>query len=397
MQSKDFDLVIYGATGLTGRMIVERFTKLTPRPSLLLAGRDPERLASLAATHGLAWQACQLDDTRRLGQLAARARVLLNAAAPFIKSAAALASVCKAAKTHYTDCSGEFSAVEKVANDSPAGSYATPAVGLVGAGADLLLALIESQKQGEEETDSEVHVCYSAGPSLARGSMASLLANGRMETWVWRTEGPEKGLRKVAPGKYERAFGLPPTDDGTASAPQRSTRIVASAVALPDLTLLVKGRSTRALTTYFEMTPWQRHLLFVQGLNHVPQSVRFLETIANMAPGLMPERLDTGLYGDRKGVQTVVVEWLDRYGRGFRASLGTKDAHAFTAQAMVHVAGMMVKATQPETGYRSPSFWFRDQTGSVNEGTIRIALSNDLHFIRAPERFGWASQQNQQR
>lgn len=386
MQQKDFDIVLYGATGLTGRMILDRLP-VTIRPrSVLLAGRDPERLAALAARYGLAWQACQLDDSLRLRQLAARGKVLLNVAAPFIRSAAALAPACRAGTTHYVDCSGEFSAVERVAKETGRALSATPAVGLVGAGADILLALIEKNLSDSDKgmPDSEVHVCYSAGPSLARGSVASLLANGQMESWVWG----RNGLQQVPPGKYERAFDLPLTSKKTNGA-RRTIRIVGSAVALPDLTLLVKDRYTKALTSHFEMTPWQRHLLFMQGLNHAPQSTRFLRTIANMAPGLMPERLDTGLHEDREGVQTVVVEWVDGFGRGWRTALGTKDAHTFTAQAMVHVAGMMLKEARPPTGYRSPSSWFRKRRGGVDKAMIIKALGAELTFIEPPARFGW--------
>ncbi len=45
----DFDLVVYGATGFTGKLVAEYLAKRGGPERIALAGRNPDRLAHVAA------------------------------------------------------------------------------------------------------------------------------------------------------------------------------------------------------------------------------------------------------------------------------------------------------------------------------------------------------------
>ena len=373
--SREFDIVVYGATGLTGGLIVDELIAHSQKKlSVLLAGRNAERLAAAARQRNLPWFASPLDDAARLRDLAGRARVLINTAAPFVDSALPLLDACLSTETHYIDCSGEFQSVRPMAGDKYASQkkiYITPAVGLVGAGSDILVKLIgEKQAAG-----GEIHVCYTAGPSLARGSVASLLANGMLESRVLRADA---SLQEVPPGRYERAFDVALSAD-------LSVRLVGSAVALPDL-IFLKRRGLPA-TAYFEMTSWQRHLLFAQGLSHLPESRRYLDAVSRMVPGLLPAKMDTGLDSSRQGRQGVALELLDGFGRGSRASLSTTDAHAFTARAVVLTAVAVLSANGDDKGLRQPSTWL-----SFGDSKKLAELFSPNTYVSPPQQFGFVRQ-----
>jgi short subunit dehydrogenase-like uncharacterized protein len=375
--SREFDIVVYGATGLTGGLIVDGLIAHSQKKlSVLLAGRNAERLAAAARQRNLPWFASPLDDAARLRDLAGRARVLINTAAPFVDSALPLLDACVSMDTHYIDCSGEFQSVRPMARDKYASQkkiYITPAVGLVGAGSDILVKLIgEKQAAG-----GEIHVCYTAGPSLARGSVASLLANGMLESRVLRADSRLREV-EVPPGRYERAFDVALSAD-------LSVRLVGSAVALPDL-IFLKRRGLPA-TAYFEMTSWQRHLLFAQGLSHLPESRRYLDAVSRMVPGLLPAKMDTGLDSSRQGRQGVALELLDGFGRGSRASLSTTDAHAFTARAVVLTAVAVLSANGDEKGLRQPSTWL-----SFRNCQELAKLFCPNTYVSPPQEFGFVRQ-----
>ena len=99
-------LVIYGATGYTGRAITR--TAVARGLNVTVAGRDANKLRHLAAEFGVAWQALNLQDTEGLIQLFSGACAVLNVAGPFAETAVPVAQACLTAGVHYLDVSGEL-------------------------------------------------------------------------------------------------------------------------------------------------------------------------------------------------------------------------------------------------------------------------------------------------
>lgn len=94
-------LMIYGATGYTGRMAAEHAKALGL--DLVIAGRNEARLASLAATLDVPYRVFAAD----AGQLEG-IDVLLNFAGPFAHTAEPLMRACIASGTDYLDITAEI-------------------------------------------------------------------------------------------------------------------------------------------------------------------------------------------------------------------------------------------------------------------------------------------------
>ncbi|MCI1036274.1 saccharopine dehydrogenase family protein [Pseudomonas putida] len=97
-------LLIYGATGYTGRMAAERAKALGL--NVEIAGRDRSRLTSLASQLGLPFRVFEADahaETSLLG-----ISVLLNFAGPFAHTAEALMRACIEAGVDYLDITAEI-------------------------------------------------------------------------------------------------------------------------------------------------------------------------------------------------------------------------------------------------------------------------------------------------
>ena len=115
MPAKPFDLIVFGATGFTGRQAVRALVRrATTRPlRWAIAGRNAERLRAVigemvpatAAPPGIV--IADAHQPESLQALAAQTAVLLNLAGPYALNGAAVVQACIAHGTHHLDLSGE--------------------------------------------------------------------------------------------------------------------------------------------------------------------------------------------------------------------------------------------------------------------------------------------------
>ena len=94
--------MLYGATGHTGALIAQHARERGHRP--MLAGRNVPAITALAERLDLPHRAVALDDLAAL----TAADMVLNAAGPFLHTAAPLAEACLAAEVHYLDIGNEL-------------------------------------------------------------------------------------------------------------------------------------------------------------------------------------------------------------------------------------------------------------------------------------------------
>ncbi|MFW5772242.1 MAG: saccharopine dehydrogenase family protein [Phototrophicaceae bacterium] len=104
--------MIYGATGFTGRLLVEEAIARGHRP--IIAGRSAERVQALAQQHGLEFRVFGSHDSREIAAnlRAAAVELVLHAAGPFIHTSAPMIDACLRTKTHYLDITGEIPVFE---------------------------------------------------------------------------------------------------------------------------------------------------------------------------------------------------------------------------------------------------------------------------------------------
>ncbi|WP_267395199.1 MULTISPECIES: saccharopine dehydrogenase NADP-binding domain-containing protein [unclassified Sphingomonas] len=108
--AREFDIIIYGASGFTGQLVAEYLAERGVA-HWAVAGRSlarleavRERLAGAAATPLVVAEA---DDPEALRAMAARARVIISTVGPYQLYGSGLVEACAAAGTDYVDLCGE--------------------------------------------------------------------------------------------------------------------------------------------------------------------------------------------------------------------------------------------------------------------------------------------------
>jgi len=98
--------MLYGATGYTGSLIAHHALDRGHRP--ILAGRKGPNVSGLAARLELPHRVVNLKDAAALQEALADVDLVLNAAGPFLHTAAPLAEACLSVGVHYLDISNEL-------------------------------------------------------------------------------------------------------------------------------------------------------------------------------------------------------------------------------------------------------------------------------------------------
>jgi short subunit dehydrogenase-like uncharacterized protein len=114
-EPRQYDIVVWGASGFTGRLVVEYLSQKYPSGSAVqwaVAGRDAGKLqAVLAEIAGSAAEVPVLiadsNDAESLANLARSARVVLTTVGPYAKYGSKLVAACVNHGTHYCDLAGE--------------------------------------------------------------------------------------------------------------------------------------------------------------------------------------------------------------------------------------------------------------------------------------------------
>ena len=105
----DFDLVVYGATGFTGKLVAQYLAERGGPERIALAGRNPDRLAHVAADLDVSWPMIVADasDPKSLAALAESTKAVVTTVGPYMKYGLPLVEACARAGTHYADLAGE--------------------------------------------------------------------------------------------------------------------------------------------------------------------------------------------------------------------------------------------------------------------------------------------------
>ncbi len=105
-EDREFDVILYGATGFTGRQTVAYFSKHAP-PALrwAIAGRNQAKLEALQA--GVPIITAGGNDQAQVDAMAARTRVVLTTAGPYALYGSCIVDACVRFRTHYVDITGE--------------------------------------------------------------------------------------------------------------------------------------------------------------------------------------------------------------------------------------------------------------------------------------------------
>ena len=123
MPDREFDVVLFGATGFTGGLTAEYLAGAVPDGCRwALAGRNQGKLeavrARLTATHpelaDLPLLHADATDPASLADVAGRARVVISTVGPYVEHGEPLVAACVEAGTDYVDLTGEPEFVDNV-------------------------------------------------------------------------------------------------------------------------------------------------------------------------------------------------------------------------------------------------------------------------------------------
>lgn len=122
MTGREFDIVLYGATGFVGKLTAEHLVRAGGPARIALAGRSPQKLEAVRATLGesaASWPILTVDADKpaMLADMAARTQVVITTVGPYSKYGLPLVAACAAAGTDYTDLTGEAMFVRQSIDD----------------------------------------------------------------------------------------------------------------------------------------------------------------------------------------------------------------------------------------------------------------------------------------
>ena len=109
---REFDIVLYGATGFAGKLTADYLAKAGGDARIALAGRSQDKLLAVRETLGEAAQswpliAADASQPSTLDEMVARAQVVVTTVGPYARYGLPLVAACAAAGTDYADLTGE--------------------------------------------------------------------------------------------------------------------------------------------------------------------------------------------------------------------------------------------------------------------------------------------------
>ncbi len=185
MSDRDLDVVVFGATGVTGRQVARYLTERAAETSLrwAAAARDAGRVAMALDDLGTSAPeiiVADVTDQASLARMAERTRVVLDLVGPYTLYGRPVIEACIAAGTHYVDLTGEIPFVRSIIDELHGAAVAggvkvVQVCGFEALPADMLVALAAQaarERFGEDLAQADLEVRVISPPGLPRPSDA---------------------------------------------------------------------------------------------------------------------------------------------------------------------------------------------------------------------------------
>lgn len=178
-------LLIYGATGYTGRLVAERAVQIGL--DVTVAGRDAGKVRELAGVLGVASRVFDVDDVDAVRSALQDVDCVLNVAGPFRHTARQLMDAAIEAGVHYLDTTAEFETFALAESKDAEASRAGVMV-MSGTGWDVVpsdsLALHTARRVPDAE---KLTIALRVTGGFSRGSLASSVGIEDLGTLVRRS------------------------------------------------------------------------------------------------------------------------------------------------------------------------------------------------------------------
>lgn len=326
-------VLLYGATGFTGRLIVEK-ARSQGLP-LTLAGRDPAAIAALAAGCALPGRVGALEDPAALDRLLAGMAVVLHAAGPFSATSRPMLDACLRNRVHYLDITGEIAVFEAcAARDQAAkaaGIMVMPGVGFDVVPSDCLCAHVAARLA----EPTRLSLFIKGLGDVSRGTARTMIEGLGHGTAV-RRDGRIVELPEIPRGCADFGAGPEPVVGlgwGDVSTAYHSTGI-------PDVAVFF--RTSRQLERLMGLPGAVRRALG-SGLGQ-----RLLKRLVALGPS------GPGAAARAAGRAILLAEAHNGRGEVARARLTTGDPYALTAETALIIAAKVLAGLAP-AGFQTPS------------------------------------------
>lgn len=346
-------ILIYGATGYTGRLIAEHARHVESPP--VIAGRSAHRVQALAAELGLEGRAIAFDQSKALDDAISDIGVLINAASPFAKTAPALIESCLRTGTHYLDVTGELDVFQdafrydELANKR--GIMIMPGVGLGIVASDCLAMHVAAGVPNAKY----LRIGLLPPVSLSQGSIRTAFGLSVSQVSIRRNG----RLISVPAGRFQRDFDY---GDGKRES---------IAVSWADVFTAYYSTGIRNIEAYFE-TGFASRMVYHLG-SAVADALR--QAPVERWPGAAARTLFQSPSEQlrKKDRCVIVAEAEDSWRRRSCARLETPDGYSFTAQSATAIAER-VRCGDFLPGFQTPGKLYGADFVLSMEGTSRVDL-----------------------
>lgn len=328
------DLLVYGANGYTGTLIVRLAVERGLRP--VVAGRNREALTALAGELGLEARIFPLSDPAALAEGVRGAAVVLHCAGPFSHTARRMADACLRLGIHYLDVTGEIEVFEQMAardaEARAAGVMLLPGAGFDVVPSDCLAAHLARR------LPSATHLAlgfFSAG-RLSRGTATTIVENLSRGGLV-RHEGE---LRKVKAACKTRVIDFGDGPRTAVTIPWGDVSTAYYSTGIPNIEVYAAAPLGRRLAMRAS-----RYLGWLLGSRIVQEQMR--RRIRSRPPGPTEE--------ERKSGQTLL--WGEASAAGGQkvvSRLQGPEGYTFTAESALALVERVLSGQAPP-GFQTPA------------------------------------------
>ena len=326
-------LMIYGATGFTGRLVVKEAARRGLQP--VLAGRSPARVKALAADAGLEARVVELGERDRLARALEDVAVVLHCAGPYSETAMPMLRACLRSHTHYVDITGEIAVFEVLAAEDArahqAGIMVLPGAGFDVVPSDLLIADLASRCPDARV----IRLALDAQCPMSRGTAKTGLAI--IDNFQIRREG---SVVRVAAGSLSHAFRFEMDPEPALVSALGDVSMAFWSTGIPNVETY-----SRASPAFRAVSRASRHFGRILGSPLMQRLGRRL--IDALPPG--PNAAQR-----QRSRATFVAEIEDASGERRAARMRVADPYGFTARSSVRLARLVLQG-QFAAGFQTPS------------------------------------------
>lgn len=325
-------IMIYGATGYTGKMVALQAKKVGLE--VVIAGRNRQKLAELAETLGVRAEVFDLNDPATIPAHLDNIALVLNCAGPFAQTAAAFMKACIERGIHYLDITAEIN-VYRLAESlhdaaAKAGTMLMPGVGWDVVPTDSLAVTLSRQIKDPIHMRIALQVAgsMSRGSAISAGEIISAGILARVDSHLVVKQNTDTGWFDFGAGAVECA----PLSFGD-------------------------------LVTAWHSTGIANIEMFV----HVPDAA-----LAQGDPALLPDGPSADELASTPARAVVEITAAD--GVVHRAIIDTVNGYAYTPLAAIEAARRVIDGTR-QPGFQTPASVFGDDFALSIPGT-RITILN---------------------